>query len=57
MFKVSVEIWDLSITSCLVILQLGCYKKLSHAEKIRKNIVDNNPDYRVLLKIEEIDET
>lgn len=57
MFKVSVEIWDLSITSCLVILQLGCFKKLSHAEKIRKNIVDNNPDYRVLLKIEEINET
>lgn len=57
MFKVSVEIWDLSITSCLVILQLGCFKKLSHAEKIRKNIVDNNPEYRVLLKIEEIDET
>ena len=57
MFEVSVEIWDLSCRSLLVTLSLGRFARLSHAEKIRKGIVDNNPDYRVLLKINEVNET
>lgn len=57
MFEVSVEIWDLSCHSLLVTLSLGRFARLSQAEKIRKGIVDNNPDYRVLLKIKEVNET
>lgn len=57
MFEVSVEIWDLSCRSLLVTLSLGRFARLSQAEKIRKGIVDNNLDYRVLLKIKEVNET
>lgn len=56
MYKVSVEIWDLSCHSLLVTLSLGQWQRLSQAEKLRSKISASNPEYRVLLKIEEVND-